>query len=109
MRFALAVKRMKPTDIRIVGEKELLITWEDGERSLYAAPYLQISCRCARCVNEITGEQIIQESQIDPDATIREVVPVGGYAVRFRWSSGCTSGIFSFEYLYSIRPNSTRK
>lgn len=96
---------MIPTDTRIVADKELLITWENGERTLYAAPYLQLSCRCAKCVDELTGEQLIQEANIDPDVIIREIIPVGSYAIRFRWSSGCTAGIFSFEYLYKIRPN----
>ena len=94
---------MKPTDIRPVGDKELLITWETGERSLYANKEIQLSCQCASCVDEMTGKQLVTENQIDPNVKILGVEPIGNYGVKFRWSSGCQTGIFSFQHLYAMR------
>jgi DUF971 family protein len=95
---------MKPLDFRIVAEKELLITWEDGKRCLYAVPYLQLACRCAHCTNEWTGERVIAQKDIDDRARLLEIEPVGNYALRFKWSSGCMNGIYSFDYLRSLCP-----
>ncbi len=95
---------MKPLDIRKVGEKEILVIWENKERSLFANTYLQLSCRCAKCVDEWNGEQIIRESDIQPDVRIVDIKNVGNYAVKFHFSSGCQNGIFSYDYLYKIDP-----
>lgn len=95
---------VKPLDIRKVGDSELLILWDDGERCLYSNIYLQLHCRCASCVDEWTGEQIVKPQDIDADVRILDIQPVGRYGVRFRWSSGCQTGIYTFEYLRSLCP-----
>ena len=96
---------MKPSDIRIVDEgREVMITWPDESRDLYAVPYLQLSCRCAQCVDEMTGERRIQSKDVNDQARVLEFSPVGNYAVRFRWTSGCQTGIYSYDYLHEIRP-----
>jgi len=95
---------MGPNDIRIVGDKELLITWEDGQRSLYSNVYLQLHCRCAHCIDEHSGAVLVKETNLDPEAKLLEVIPVGNYGIRFRWSKGCQSGLYGFDHLKSIRP-----
>ena len=93
---------MKPVDMRNVGDEEFLILWQDGTRSLYSNVFLQLNCRCASCVNEISGERMVKPSDIDPHVRIGGVEPVGNYGVKFKYSSGCRTGIYSFEYLYSL-------
>ena len=43
-------------------------------------------CPCAHCVDEITGEKIVKETDIPPDVKITESVPVGRYGVRFNFT-----------------------
>lgn len=91
-------------DIRPVGERELLITWEDEHRSLYSHVYLRSLCPCAQCVDEWTGKRTVRPEQISPSLGIAQWEPVGRYAVRFKWSDGHQTGIYSFDYLRKICP-----
>lgn len=92
------------TDARLVGEREFLLTWEDGHRSLYSFPYLRFLCPCAGCVDEHTGKRTIQKESVPDDIKSTEMAPVGRYAVKFRFSDGHQTGIYSFEYLRKICP-----
>jgi DUF971 family protein len=90
---------IRPQDIRPVGENELLIIWEDGHRSLYAAKDLRLQCACAYCVDEWTGVRVLVPDAIPADIRVREWSPVGHYGIRFQWSDGHNTGIYSFENL----------
>lgn len=93
-----------PRDIRPVGGNEILITWQDNHRSLYGQRYLRLSCACAQCLDEMTGKRLLQPKNIANDIHMDEMTPVGNYGIRFRWSDGHQTGIYSFEYLRQICP-----
>lgn len=93
-----------PLDIRQVGPKELEITWSDDHVSRYPVAYLRRACRCAACVDEWTGAQILKADQVSEDVKPVRIEPVGRYAIHFAWSDGHTSGIYSFEHLRNICP-----
>lgn len=81
------------------GEADLRIMWSDGRTCLYGAPNLRRVCPCAQCVNEWTGERMLQPEKISDDLTIRDTQLVGRYALAFKWSDGHETGIYSFRYL----------
>ena len=97
-------EEVSPLDIRQVGPKELEITWSDGHVSRYPVAHLRRACRCAACVDERTGAQILQPDQVSEDIKPIRVEPVGRYAIHFTWSDGHTSGIYTFEHLRNICP-----
>lgn len=95
---------MTITDMRAVGADELMLTWDDGHRSLYTVADLRYLCPCASCVDEHTGIRTIKKENIPSNINVSEFAPVGRYAVRFRWSDGHQTGIYSFDYLRKICP-----
>ena len=95
---------MKPLDMRGVGDREFLITWEDSHRSLYTFEDLRANCPCASCVDEITGSCRIVRNRIAADIRPLETEPVGNYGIRFRWSDGHHTGIYSFGWLRELCP-----
>jgi len=95
---------LAPTSIRQTGPRELEITWTDGHVSLYPVAYLRRACRCAACIDEWTGAQILRPDQVPEDVKPVRIDPVGRYAIHFTWSDGHTSGIYSFEHLRNICP-----
>ena len=95
---------MKPVDIRPVGETEVLMTWEDEHRSLYSYHYLRFQCPCAGCKDEHTGKRLIHSKDIPVAIKSSEILPVGRYALRFQFSDGHVTGIYSFAYLREICP-----
>jgi DUF971 family protein len=82
--------------------RELRITWSDGHASRYAYRMLRQRCPCALCVHEWTGDQLLDASAIPEDIVPREIAPVGAYALRFTWSDGHMTGIYTFTFLRSL-------
>ena len=94
----------QPAEVRPVGETELLISWQDGHRSLYGYDYLRLNCPCAGCRDEWSGKRLIALDKIPKDIKALETISVGRYALQFRWSDRHTTGIYSFDFLREICP-----
>jgi DUF971 family protein len=96
---------MKPIDIEPVG-RELAIKWEDGGESFITLEKLRRACPCAGCKGEMDvmgnlykgPEQTLTPAAFD----LRQIVPVGTYAIQPVWADGHATGIYSFEYLRRV-------
>jgi DUF971 family protein len=87
----------------------LIIQWSDGARLRYRASQLRGACPCATC-----REKHGKASQPKPAAlpvlslaearptTIDGMHPVGNYAYQIQFSDGHDSGLYTFDYLYSL-------
>jgi len=78
------------------------ISWPDKTESTLSNFMVRASCRCASCIDEHTGEELLDVAQIPPDIHPEEVVPLGNYAVSIAWSDKHSSGIYSWDYLKSL-------
>ncbi|HIG03200.1 MAG TPA: DUF971 domain-containing protein [Candidatus Poseidoniales archaeon] len=84
---------------------EMELTWSDGSINTIAYPTLRFWCPCAKCGPRRDEEELSNQFQVEVDSLPTEkpiVNPVGGYALHFEWSDGCSSGIFRFERLHDI-------
>lgn len=95
---------LQPVDLRSVGTAETLITWQDGHRSLYVNRELRFHCGCAGCVDEMTGKRKIQLADVAHEISSREYENVGNYGIKFYWSDGHHTGIYSYEMLRRLCP-----
>lgn len=93
---------IEPTQIIEDGNSEISIVWSDNEETHYNAAQLRKACPCASCVNEWTGEKILDQSKIPDDLSISHTSIVGRYALSFRFSDGHDTGIYSFKYLREL-------
>lgn len=93
---------IEPLQIIEEGDSELTINWSDGSTSSYRAPALRRACPCAGCINEWTGEKMLDPLKIADDLTIQHISIVGRYALNFHFSDGHETGIFSFKYLRDL-------
>ncbi len=84
------------------------ITWQDGHHSEYGLQYLRDHCPCAMCGKvekvPLAAEPSNPLPMFKPRARILDVEPVGRYAMRFFWSDGHSTGIYSYEHLRQICP-----
>ena len=85
-------------------ESEVRILWKDGHESIYSGYALRVGCRCAICVDEISGNKRLFEQSINKDVRPLSIDPVGRYAIRFHWSDGHSTGIYTFEQLRELCP-----
>jgi ATP-binding protein involved in chromosome partitioning len=90
-----------PMPLEIVGLRrpEIAFAWEDGHTSVYPARELRLRCRCASCIEEMTGRRLLDPGSVPADVVAEEITLVGQYAIGVRWSDGHGSGIFNFREL----------
>lgn len=91
-----------PVGISQAGPDLLRIEWGDGRSSLYPVRGLRLACRCAHCVEEMTGRPLLREDQVPEGVRPVRISPVGRYGVQIAWTDGHDTGIYSFEYLRSL-------
>jgi DUF971 family protein len=84
---------------RLPAEQRLLVQWADGAQGRLPLIALRAQCMCARCVDEITGERIVDVEGIDPGIAIRDLQLVGNYALKIRWSDGHDTGLYTWGHL----------
>ena len=93
---------IQPIQIVEESESEVTIEWSDGSTSHYTAAQLRRACPCAACVNEWTGEKMLNDAKIPEDISIKHTSIVGRYALNFHFSDGHDTGIFSFAFLRKV-------
>ncbi len=97
----MALKRI-PIPVRVdlaVDGARIDVTWQDGKIIQYRAYDLRLACPCAQCVDEMTGEKILDPASVSESLTAVETGRVGRYALRFRWSDNHDTGIYTYEKL----------
>ncbi len=104
--------RYTPTRVQVHrANKEVIIEWADGHRSVYAFGYLRRACPCASCVggHEHMGQLPDPKTLFLPltDARAEDLVnllPVGNYALNPVWGDGHSHGIYRWDYLRQLCP-----
>jgi DUF971 family protein len=93
---------VEPREIAREGVAGLRIEWADGRTCRYGAAALRRVCPCAQCVNEYTGERMLDPASVREELTVETLDLVGRYALTFRWSDGHRTGIYSFRLLREL-------
>jgi DUF971 family protein len=91
--------------IRKISQKDnhtFSIEWSDGITQVFRLADLQRNCCCAGCVDETTGERRVDPCSVKDDVRADKLVSIGRYALRVVFTSGCSSGIYSFDMLRKI-------
>lgn len=83
--------------------EEITLTWSDGKSEKVSNRQLRANCQCALCINEMTGEKMLNEKNIRSDIAPTEIRPLGNYALGINWNDGHTSGIYSYELIKKLK------
>ena len=87
-------------------EKEILVEWSDGHKSIYSNKNMRDACPCAMRAGEslpLGGRIMIPLRPAVPDDTKAiSYSMIGLYAIAFVWSDGHDSGIYAYDYLLSL-------
>jgi DUF971 family protein len=95
-----------PRDLKASREERVLrVLWPDREDIV---PFVQLrgECQCAHCVNEWTGERLLDPATISAEISIERMELVGNFAVRVYWSDGHQSGLYTWERLRTLMGSS---
>lgn len=91
-----------PTRVEPLNSHEISLSWNDGKRYRLTYVELRFFCPCATCVDEMTGERVIERTSIASDVRPVGVQTVGRYALQFSWSDGHSTGIYPFDKLRDL-------
>ncbi len=89
--------------------RTLSILWEDSHRDDFDVRDLRLACRCALCIEEMSGRKLLDPKTIRSDVSPRQIVSIGNYAIQFDWSDGHNSGIYSFNDLRALGARAAAK
>lgn len=91
-----------PMDISRTSDDQLTIAWTSGLVQNIPVRELRLKCPCATCVDEFTGQPLLDPKTVPADVIPNRVRSVGRYALTIEWSDGHHTGIFSFDYLLKM-------
>lgn len=94
-----------PKDLHADSQASILeITWEPEHIGCYPYRKLRLACHCAACVDEMTGNRIVDPVTIPQDILITDMQLVGNYAVKIVWSDGHNTGLYTWKRLHQWCP-----
>ncbi len=93
-----------PTEIVGLLRSNIAITWEDGHQTAYPARELRLRCKCASCIEEMTGQPLLDPKNVPDAVRARAIRVVGQYAINVDWSDGHSTGIYNFRDLRANCP-----
>ena len=97
-----------PVDVQLIGS-EIAIRWDDGGESFIPVATLRANSPSAevRGERDIFGQQYGGEAPRDHrDVAVRGWERVGNYALRFDFSDGHRTGLYSYELLRKLGESS---
>ena len=106
---AVGMRRADPSTHPKIAADAAFITvqWPDGQQARVPNRALRLSCRCALCVDEMSGAPMLDPATVAADVQPVEIVPLGNYAVGISWNDGHSSGIYSWDHIRRVAAQSS--
>ncbi len=95
----------QPVNIQLIGQ-EVAIVWDDGVESYFTPEKLRAASPSAANIGEtdILGQKYGGDGPRKfPGVTVVGWAQIGNYAIRFDFSDGHNTGLYSFDYLRSLK------
>ena len=91
----------RPTEIKLHQKSRLLeIAFDDGQRFSLPCEYLRVFSPSAEVRGHGPGQEVLQVGKRNVE--IKEIEPVGNYAVKLSFSDGHDTGLYSWDYLHEL-------
>ena len=91
----------RPTEINLHQVSRVLdVTFDDGKRFSLPVEYLRVFSPSAEVRGHGPGQEVLQTGK--REVNISAIEPVGVYAVKFVFTDGHDTGIYSWEYLHEL-------
>jgi ATP-binding protein involved in chromosome partitioning len=88
-----------PTVLERRDGRTLAVHWQDGHDQQIDVRDLRLACRCAACVDEMSGRAMLDPSTVPLNIVPIRIRSLGNYAIGVSFSDGHQSGIYTFGHL----------
>jgi ATP-binding protein involved in chromosome partitioning len=82
--------------------RSLAVRWQDGFEQTIDVRDLRLACRCAACVDEMSGRAVLDPATVPLNILPTRIWSLGNYAIGVSFSDGHSSGIYTFGQLRSM-------
>jgi len=90
-----------PTTIELhKRSRELELGYDDGENYRLSCEYLRVFSPSAEVMGHGPGQEILQTGKLR--VGIEHIKPVGNYALQLFFDDGHETGLYSWDYLYTL-------
>jgi len=101
MRLTAKSTNTHPTEIKLHQVSNIVeISFDDGSVFKLPCEYLRVYTPSAEAVGHAPGQEVLQVGK--EDVTIKEIKPIGNYAISPVFSDGHNSGIYTWDLLYKL-------
>jgi len=90
---------LETPEVRFEKGKGIVVSFPSGDSHAIHPAELRRQCRCASCIDEHTGEQILKPEDVPDSVLPLEIEKMGNYAVAIKWSDGHNSSIYPYDRL----------
>lgn len=96
-----------PTELKLQqAERQLVISFDSGETFVLPCEYLRVYSQSAEVTGHAPDQAVLQVGK--QAVNIDTITPVGNYAVKLQFDDGHDSGIYTWEWLYTLGKHQTR-
>jgi DUF971 family protein len=100
----MAGNKPRPTDVNFHKKSRVLeISFEDGKTFSLPCEYLRVYSPSAEVRGHGPGQEVLQIGK--ENVNIEKIEPVGNYAIQLYFDDGHSTGIYSWETLYTLGAN----
>ena len=90
-----------PTEVKLRKQSNTLeLSYSDGSQLELSAEFLRVHSPSAEVRGHGNGQEVLQTGK--RNVKLKNLEPVGNYAVKLEFDDGHSTGIFSWDYLVSI-------
>ncbi len=97
---------MIPKQIKILEKTKLNIKWDNDKETKIDLNYLRKECPCASCKGETILLKTYRPAKLQvehPDMfKVKDIKPVGEYAIQITWKDGHDTGIYTWNYILDL-------
>ncbi|HSM98266.1 MAG TPA: DUF971 domain-containing protein [Gallionella sp.] len=94
----------QPTEIKLHQQSRMLeIAFDDGASFQLPYEFLRVYSPSADVSGHGPGQEVLQTGK--RDVGVKQLVPVGSYAVQIDFDDGHDTGLYTWEYLYRLGRN----
>ena len=86
--------------------RKLNVAFDDGNNFEFSCEFLRVHSPSADVKGHGPGQSVLQVGK--ENVNIREIEPVGNYAIKLIFDDGHGTGIYSWAYLYDLGVNMNR-
>ena len=90
-----------PVSINLHQKSRVLeIEFDDGEKFELSCEYLRVHSPTAEVKGHGPGQEVLQTGK--ENVNIKEIEPVGNYAIKLIFDDGHNTGLYAWSYLYEL-------